>query len=173
VYSYWISYRTGVDGNLADGVSIHLVWYELEKGMNMGAYYDSLNYDAFGYSDDRKDSEVIVNSCYHVSPTPYILDRDLISANAVQPVVCVDSVNKGSDVTVTISFVNPDDPPAPSGDVVEYTASCSTSSATSETIVMSANKINVVKVDDMGKDGSVTVSLASDAGWALAYLYDG
>jgi len=38
---------------------------------------------------------------------------------------------------------------------------------------MSANKINVVKVDDMGKDGSVTVSLASDAGWALAYLYDG
>jgi hypothetical protein len=25
----------------------------------------------------------------------------------------------------------------------------------------------------MGKDGSVTVSLASNAGWALAYLYDG
>lgn len=173
MYSYWLSYRTGVNGELSDGLSIHMVWFELEEGMNMGAYYDSLNYDVFGYSDDKADSELLANSCYHVSPTPYILDRDLISANAVQPVICVDSINKGSDITVSVSFIDPNDPPEPSSDIVEYTASCSTSSPTSESIVMSAKKMNVVRVDGMGKDGSVTVSLASDAGQAMAYFYDG
>lgn len=139
----------------------------------MGVYYDSINYDAFGNSDDRSDSAVLVDTCYHIAPAPYLLDRDLISAHAVQPVVCVDSINEGSDITISVNFIEPNDQPVPKLDVVERTVTCSTSSATGETFVMDAKAHNLFHVDGMGKDGAVTVSLKSDAGWSMAYFYDG
>ena len=99
VFSYWLSLRTGVNGLLNDGLSVHMAEFELQDGLKMGYYFDSMNYDVFGYSDDRTDSVVLEDTCYHVSPAPYLLDIDLIAASAVQPVVCVDSVNVGHDIT--------------------------------------------------------------------------
>ena len=43
MYSYWLSYRTGVGGHLADGLAIHLVWFEFADPsyhMKMGTYFD-------------------------------------------------------------------------------------------------------------------------------------
>ena len=150
-----------------------MAWFELDSSMQMGAYYDSMNYDAFGHTDDRSDSVVIVDTCYHISPAPFLMDRDLISAHAVQPVVCVDSINEGSDITISVSFIDVNVPPAINIDGVERTVSCSTSSPNSETFVLDAKSLNLFHVDGMGKDGSVTVSLKSDAGWSMAYFYDG
>ncbi len=42
-YEYWLSYRTGVGGHLADGLSMHLVWFEFEDmyyELNPGCYFD-------------------------------------------------------------------------------------------------------------------------------------
>lgn len=162
-----------MNGLLQNGLSVHVAWFELESNMQMGAYYDSMNYDVFGNTDDRSDSVVLVDTCYHIAPAPYLLDRDLISANAVQPVVCVDSINVGSDITISVNFIEPNDQTSPSIDVVERTVSCSTTSATSEAFVMDAKAMNLFHVDGMGIDGAVTVSLKSDARWSMAYFYDG
>jgi len=146
-----------------------MAWFELQHNTQMGSWYDSMNYDVFGSTDDRGDSAVVVDTCYHISPTPYLLDRDLICANAVQPVVCVDSINEGTDITVSVFFIDPVHPPAPSTDVVEFSINCSTEA---ETFVVDAKTLNFFHVNGMGDGGSVTVSLSSDLGWSTAYFYD-
>ncbi len=133
----------------------------------------SMNFDAFGGTTGRCDTIVLSNSCYHVSPPPYMLDIDFIAANAVQPVVCVGSVNPGSDVTVTISFIDPEDPPAALPNVVEHEVQCSTSS-NSVSYTIDSKTPNSFHFKGLGENGSVTVSnMKSDQLWVWAYFYDG
>ena len=139
----------------------------------MGAYFDSMAYDVFGYSDEKHDSVILENTCYHVSPSPYLLDVDFIAANSVQPVVCVDSINEGVDITVSVSFVETSHTPRISSDVVSFSTTCSTSTASTDTFTMSAKALNMIHVKGMGDGGSVTLSLSSDFGWSTAFFYDG
>ena len=103
VYSFWFSYRS--DPDTRGGLSIHLSWFRL--GGHFGSAYDSLNYDAFGDTFTREDSFVTVNTCYVVNPSSYMKDIDFEAAIAIQPVVCVDSINEGEDITVTVEFLDP------------------------------------------------------------------
>jgi hypothetical protein len=172
VYAYWISYRSGVDGDASHGVSIHLAWFELWG--NYGAYYDSLIYDAFGNTDSKLDSFVIKDSCYHISPSGHMRDRDIIAAESVQPVVCVDDVNPGKDVTVTVSFLDIKTPPTPVVDVVYNPTITCASNAQSITTTIDNSKFNLFHFSSIGSNGIIKASLKSSAGVgaAEAYFYD-
>ncbi len=134
----------------------------------MGAWHDSMNFDASGFSDNKADSFVTVGKCYHMSPPGFILDRDVVSASAVQPVVCVNSINMGNSITVTVNFQNTDRPPQPTEDVERYDISCPSSNS----FELNSSKYNLFHMHGMGVDGSVTLSLASTSGNAGAFFYD-
>ncbi len=166
VYSYWLSYRTGNDYS-TNGLSLHMTYFELGDS-TFGAWHDSMNYDATGFTDNKADSFVSVGSCYHMSPPGYLLDRDVVSASAVQPVVCVDQLDTGSSITVSVDFrQDVGASPQPIVDVDEYSMSCST-----QAYNVDASKFNLIHVNGMGKDGGVTVSLSSTTGVAGAIFFD-
>jgi len=105
LYSYWLQYRAGVDGLASDGVSIHLVWFDL--GNTFGASTDSLNYDAFGDTQTTLDS-FVTQKCFVVEPSLKLLrEQDVFSAEQIVPKVCVDSLDKGTSITVSVSFLDP------------------------------------------------------------------
>ncbi len=133
----------------------------------MGAWYDSLNFDANGFSDDKADSFVTAGNCYHVSPPGFVMDRDIVSASAVQPVVCVKSIDIGNSITVTVEFQENDTPPKPSVSVDDYSMSCS-----SKSFAVDSSRYNLFHMHGMGRDGTVTLSLASTAGNAGAFFFD-
>lgn len=168
VYSYWLSYRTGVNDFLSGGLSIHVAWTELTKPSMMGAWYDSMNYDAIGYTDNKADSVVQPNSCYHIHPSGYLSDRNIVAAYDVQPVVCVGRLNKGTSIEVSVHFIDPKNKPAPSKpNVVETTTPCKNTS-----FQVASTDHNVFQITGMGKTGSLSLSLASSAGSAYAFFYD-
>ena len=92
-YSYRLSYRTDEAGFLSEGLSVHVAWFELQKATMTGAWFDSMNYDAIGYTDNKADSMIIANTCYHITPSGYLSDRDIVAANLVQPIICVESID--------------------------------------------------------------------------------
>ncbi len=164
VYSYWLSYR-GNNRFAQKGLSLHLAYYELADS-KMGAWYNSFNFDANGFSDDKADSFVTVGNCYHMSPPGFVMDRDIISATAVQPVVCVKSIDMGNSITISVNFQDNDTPPEPSVPVDEYSMPCS-----SQSFAVDSSKYNLFHMYGIG-DGSVTLSLASTAGNAGAFFFD-
>ncbi len=125
-----------------------------------------MNFDAFGSSDDKSDSVVTANSCYVITPPPYMIDVDFIAANAVRPIICVGSVDIGSEISVTVSFLDPENPPKPTSGVAEHTIECATSS-TSESYVVDSREVNSFHAKGLGDGGYLTVSsVSSDQGWA-------
>lgn len=143
-----------------------MTYFELGDS-TFGAWHDTMNYDATGFTDNKADSFVSVGSCYHMSPPGYLLDRDVVSASAVQPFVCVDGLDAGSSITVTVNFQDDGTPPQPIRDVEEYSMSCSTQSYN-----VDASKYSLIHVNGMGKEGGVTVSLSSTSGVAGAIFFD-
>ena len=134
----------------------------------MGAWFDSMNYDAIGYSDNKADSVVKPNSCYHIHPSGYLADRSIVAAYAVQPVVCVKSIDKGKSLKVSVQFIDPHNKPPPSKpNVVEKTTPCKNTKFN-----VDATNHNLFHVTGMGKSGSLTMSLASPSGSAYAFFYD-
>ena len=172
VYSYWISYRSGVDGDASGGISIHLSWFEM-YGL-VGSYYDSMMYDAFGHTSSKLDSFVLENSCYHISPASYMRDEDFDSVEMVQPVVCVDNINVGSDVTVSISFFDKENPPATTVDLIEQPSiNCLTQTTP---IVQSIDETThtLLHFSNPGRNGVLEFSLddPNDGETPMAYVYD-
>ena len=144
-----------------------MAYFELGDS-TFGAWHDSMNYDATGFTDNKADSFVLVGSCYHMSPPGYLLDLDVVSASAVQPFVCVDELDAGSSITVSVNFRQDDGTsPLPIVDVEEYSMSCST-----QTYDVDASKFSLIHVNGMGKEGGVTVSLSSTSGVAGAIFFD-
>lgn len=173
VYSYWLSYRVGNDA--VKGLSVHVSWFDL--GGIFGATYDSMNYDAFGNTDSTADSFVVEDTCYHISPAPYVKDRDILSVDAVQPVVCVDAINSGSDVTVSVEFLNPSNPPQKQVEVVEdLSLTCSESGSSLSSTIVDGSKYNLIHVTGTGGDGEVSLSMCPTTGSsdtvATAYFFD-
>ena len=171
VYSYWLSYRgTGYNGAAANGLSVHLSWFN--TGGIFGASYDSLNYDAFGDTfDSTSDSFILDNSCYYIFPSAYMKDRDYDAAMQVQPVVCVDSIDVGNSITVTVQFISESAPPAPPVSFTENTLSCSNSGA-DISLEINPNEYTFINVTNTGSDGIVNMTLCASGGIISGYFYD-
>ena len=172
LYSYWLSYRSGVDGLAAKGLSMHLTWFDL--GGHFGASYDSLSFDAFGNTATRMDSFAIENTCYHLNPPAFLKDQALVPSEKVQPVVCIDSVNEGSSITVTVSFLDKMNPPSPKVSIEqEVQLDCQVGGSTTGTINLNANNHNLIQVKNTGSDGNVELKMCTTSGGtASAFLYD-
>lgn len=173
VYSYWLSYRVGNDA--VKGLSVHVSWFDL--GGIFGASYDSMNYDAFGNTDTTLDSFVAEETCYYISPAPYVRDRDILSAEAIQPVVCVDAINSGSDVTISVEFLDPANPPQKQVEVVQdLSLVCSKAGSSLSSSTIDGGKFNLIHVSATGDDGEVSLSMCPTAGSsdtvATAYFFD-
>mmetsp|Transcript_11930 Transcript_11930/g.24564 ORF Transcript_11930/g.24564 Transcript_11930/m.24564 type:complete len:263 (-) Transcript_11930:171-959(-) len=179
-FSYWLSYRgTGNDGLAAGGLSIHVSHFQVCDGM-FGSSYDSTNYDAFGNTaDDTTDSFVVPGTCYVVAPSVETMDIDFGAVDQVQPIVCVDGLNQGSDITVSVSFLDPSSPPQNTVALEsEQNLGCSQGSTSSGDIVLdvSGGKNHLLHYTGTGRRGLVDASLclaSSDSGaTATAYFYD-
>jgi len=172
VYSYWLSYRgTGYDGAAAGGLSVHLSWYRL--GGIFGATYDSQNYDAIGNTrDTTSDSFVTNNSCYYIFPGGFMKDKDYISSIQVQPVVCVNSIDVGNSITVTVDFIDADAPPSPQVSPVKTTLDC-TVSGSFIALEADASDYNLIHVQNAGADGIVEMKMCATVGAAFeGYFHD-
>jgi len=176
-YSYWLSYRSGNDGLAAGGLSIHVSWFDL--GGIFGGSYDSLNYDAFGGTETTSDSFVLPGTCYVVAPSILMMGIDKPATEEVQPVVCVDSVNEGTSISISVSFLDPESPPSPSVSVdTQVKMECSEKGARSEelTFDLSNNKIHLLHYNKVGDSGEIDANLCFEAGSssarAVAYFYD-
>ena len=173
LYSYWLSYRSGNYGVALKGLSAHLSWFKL--GGYFGASYDSLSFDAFGDTSSRMDSFIVENTCYHLNPPAYLKDKiPLASVEEIQPVVCVDSINYGFSITVTVSFLQKQNPPPPKISIKEeIELGCEQGISTTGRINLDANNYNLFKVKNTGKDGNVELGICTVlGGTASAYFYD-
>ncbi len=175
LYSYWLSYRgAGVDGKAAHGLSVHFSWLSL--GGVFGATYDSTNYDAFGDTDTIFDSFVENETCYHLFPLAYIKDRVFGDVEDVQPVVCVNAIDEGTSISVSVEFLDHENPPTPPVSPHTETLTCSASGSSME-LELDADKYNLIHVTDTGFDGQVELSMCSDGSGSsdivsTAFLYD-
>jgi hypothetical protein len=167
VYSYWLSYRSGVEG-IAAGLSIHLVWFESYPSL-FGAYYDSLFYWAEGAEDSKLKAVVKNGNCYHVSPASYINDVDLLAAEAVQPTVCVDRFNPGSNIKISVSFHDPNDIIKPAIDSVTQNIQCGSDIIATK---LDSSKHNILRFTGTGQNGEVTIKLCNPTAFSKAFFYD-
>ena len=171
LYSYWLSYRSGVDGKAANGLSVHLSWFNV--GGHFGASYDSMNFDAFGDTDTTDDSFVTTNTCYHLNPPGYLKDSALLAGLLVQPVVCVQSINVGISITVSVSFLDKDNPPPSQVSIDQVIAlQCRNTQSSTGLITLNANSYNLIHVMDTGDDGEVELDMCTSGGSAKAYFSD-
>ena len=171
LYSYWLSYKTGVDGVAQNGLTVHLSWFDV--GGYFGASYDSLNFDAYGDTDTTQDSFVTENTCFHLSPPGYLKDKALVAADLVQPVACVDSVNPGTNIVVSVSFLDKDNPPPAQvaiGQQIEL--ECTRRGSSTGTITFDGKSNNMVHVKDTGNGGEVTLRMCTSSSTVSAYFHD-
>lgn len=176
LYSYWLSYRGfGNNGNAANGLSIHAIWYRFCNGCQFAATFDSLNYDAFGDTLTTMDSFVLPNTCYLITPSLKLLKEDPSMTEDIQPIVCVDSVDNGNSITISVSFLDTDVTPTSQialGSEIE--AECSSSGIVADFHMANGNH-HLLHYTGTGSDGtldfSACISAGSQAG-AKAFFYD-
>lgn len=185
LYSFWFSYRgAGNDGSTARGLSVHFATFLLREHM-YGAEYDSHRYYAEGDTLDKREALVAAGTCYAVHPSAYLKDRDLAAAAAVRPVVCVDAVDEGSSIDISVSFVDGESlPPAPAataegGGLEVITLECSggASPVATTDYVLNARDSHLIHVINTGYDADISLSLCTDDGsasdvQARGFLYD-
>lgn len=175
-YSIWLSYRSGNDGLANGGLSIHSSWFDV--GGPFGATYDSLNYDAFGDTeDDTSDSFILPGTCYVVSPSLNVLDAGLPIAKAAMPVVCVDSIQEGQTITISVSFLDQANPPLNTAMIeTQSTLTCGSPSTSGQASMdMSNGQNHLLHVMGTGSDGVVTLDMcleSSSGNTVKAYSYD-
>ena len=121
------------------------------------------------------DSFVVEGTCYPILPSGYMKDRHLVNSYVVIPVVCVNSIDIGSSITVSVSFKSDTDtllePPLNTLDL-----ECSTS-GTTLTQALTAKTEYLVHVPNTGSDGIVTLNMCtqtmtSTSDSSSAYFYD-
>ena len=177
VFSYWLSYRgIGCDGLASGGLSVHVSWFDL--GGIFGASYDSLNYDAYGDTVTKLDSFVTPGTCYVITPPGVLMDADPVSADQVVPVACVDSVNQGIDITVSVSFLNKNSPPPVTVSLASdrrLTCSKRGSSSRSISLSMLSRTSHLIRYNSTGSHGRIVLSLCRKSVMspnATVYFYD-
>ena len=166
-------------GFAAKGLSVHLTYFYSQREP-FGAEYDSQNYDAFGDTTDvdgRRDSFVEVGTCYHIFPSAYMKDIDITSVTEVQPVVCVDSIDLGTSITISVSFLDPYNIPSPSLAAIETTIDCPTSGS-STSIEVNNMDYNLIRVNSGRATADVKIDIMNTVGYiwgnyaTTAYFYD-
>ncbi len=167
VHSYWISYRAGGDGDAFNGASIHQVWWELYG--SAGSYFYSMMYDTSGHTPSKQDSFLEVGSCYQISPSAYMKDRDSDSVEGVRPVICVEGVNEGVDITVTVSFLNKNSLPPAKTNYIEHPRIDCSSAYTQISQTIDSSKHNVLHVTASGSTSKLNIALNGDS---TAYFHD-
>jgi len=171
MYSYWLQYRSGNDGDAAIGLSVHISWLYL--GGIFGASYDQHNYDAHGDTISTFDSFVLPGTCYVIEPALVLMSIDPFSSEQVVPKVCVESLNEGSDITISVEFL---DPSIVALKNTEFTADdegfCNFNNYTLDTQISSSSNY-LFQMKGTGIDGEVTVGLCPDTtNDVTAYFYD-
>ena len=168
-YSIWLSYRSGVDGLASGGLGVHAA--RITLGGLFGGRYRAYSYDAHGSTESVFDSFVLPDTCYVIEP-PLLIPEIDFPAKQVVPQVCVDSLNVGTDITVTVSFLDPN---------LLYQASsrpqqpdqefdCSFDGETSITQSISGESSKLIHVSNTGSDGIIFSDLCSTD--VEAYIYD-
>lgn len=175
VYSYWLSYRGhGNDGLAAGGLSIHTSHFQL-RGL-FAATFNSMRIDAMGDTfNNMADSFVTPDTCYVVSPPALFMDLSPAAATAVQPIVCVDAVDKGKNITISVSFLDVANPPDNTVVVGSTrTLGCTARDTTEQTIsVVEEGRPHLMHVQGTGLGGKISLSMCSKSGAPVqAYFYD-
>ena len=99
------------------------------------------------------------NTCYHVSPSSYMKDTDIIAAEAIQPVICVESIDVSKSVTVSMSFLDPKNPPSPTRQMNNINHEWSSSGQKKNLSNIQTNKYNLIHVTSTGEDGIIDIDL--------------
>jgi len=102
-------------------------------------------------------------------------DRNIVNSYAVKPVVCVDSIDIDSSITVSVSFES-NTPPILRSTLNTVDLGCSTD-GTSLTESFSTNTDNLIHVVNTGSDGYITLNMCTDtivstSDSSKAYFYD-
>jgi hypothetical protein len=173
-YSYWLSYRTGYRES-RNGISMHVT--RLNLGGLYGAQFDSLNFDAHGNTTTTADSFVLPGTCYLMQPPGLLMDIDPSSVEQVQPLVCVDSIDVGNSITVSVSFPTPTTVPTMTKfkSVGKLECSVGGNNFGNKTLDVSSDQVHLVEYVGSGVDGNVTFSLCQESGpdaSVAAYFYD-
>eukprot|EP00978_Attheya_sp_CCMP212_P014522 scaffold37028_cov57-Attheya_sp.AAC.13 len=154
VYSYWLSYRAKNDALI--GLSVHLTWFVM--GDTFGSSVDSLNYDAFGNTDTVFDSFVRPGTCYVVTPSLKLMEFKV--SNDIQPVLCVDSIKEGENITVSVSFFEPETPPTPQVKIGEQVELECFESPVPVITPVDLSTYSMLHLSGTGSNGVVTLSFS-------------
>lgn len=159
------------------GLSAHSSWFSL--GGPFGATYDSLNYDAFGDTEgDTWDSFILPGTCYVASPSLKVLDTGLSMADNILPVICVNSIMEGESITISVSFLDEENPPAITALVAtERELTCGSPVTTGKvSLDMSDGKSHLYHIKGTGSNGKVTLDMclisSNSQNKVKAYFYD-
>jgi hypothetical protein len=168
-YSYWLSYRSNYTES-QNGLSMHIVRFNLNT-QHFGAVVDTLNFDAVGSTNTTKDSFILNGTCYHIQPPGPLLDVDSSAVEEVQPVVCVDDIDKGNSVTVSVSFLNKN---VPQKEVEKKVAQRCSTTGNQGTIDTSLNKVHLLEFSGTGTNGNLSFAICQETtgGSVDAYFYD-
>ena len=118
--SYWLSYRgISADGDAAGGLTIHQGRFRV--GGIFASEYSSLNFDVGGGTEnDKYDAFVTPGNCYVITPPKRLLVVDFNAAQRIKPIACVDDLDPGKSITISVSFLDEDSPPSPTVSLVKY-----------------------------------------------------
>ena len=99
------------------------------------------------------------------------MDIDRPSVEQLQPVICVNDIDKGKSITISVSFLNKDAPTI--SFKKQNTLTCSTPSIDfgQNSIDIVDNNIHLLQYDGTGQDGNITFSMCLATGSASAKAY--
>ena len=127
----------------------------------MGAIFDSMSFDAFGNTITSRDSFILPETCYILSPTSFLKDKyDTSNIGQVQqPVICVDSIIDGESAAISVSFLDDSNVSTSSQtDTINEQFKCS-ELIDGQTLVLDSNKATLIHVSGIGEDGSLDFSV--------------
>lgn len=176
--SYWLSYRgISADGDAAGGLTIHQGRFKV--GGIFASEYSSVNFDVGGDTETKLDAFVTPGNCYVITPPKRLLDTDFSGAQRVKPIVCVDGVDPGKSITISVSFLNESSPPVTRVSLASRQRELQCSQSGSNTglyeVDVSGGKAHILHHTGTGDQGKITTNLCMSSGTtssATAYFYD-
>jgi hypothetical protein len=176
LFSYWLSYRgSSVAGRARKGLSVHLTSL-YGFGGPFAAYYDSVNFDAVGDTPETTDSFVLPNTCYVLTPPVMLMKVNYDEAQRIRPVVCVNDIELGASITISVSFIDPKASTTSPFLSSQQTLGCgAASSTTAKSLDASNGKRHLLSFTGTGQEGRLALSFCRDAGSTssvTAYFYD-
>ena len=107
-------------------------------------------------------------------------DRDPMAADEVHPLVCVNDINEGSSIDITVSFVDGQNTDERQGQEI-MTLDCSLSGGSSDAATadyeLEAKRSHLIHVVNAGSNADISMSICTDSAsssdvLANGFLYD-